>query len=186
MSKKIIIIAILLVVALVGAAIFGRSRVKLTIDPDSTVQTINVSVNGGSLQPLPATVHLRFGKHQLVFSGPGAEIWEQPVRVWPPFPRTIPITLGEPELPGIEKYLENPYLGFFPREADDYRIEATTASENNEVKIIKLTIIAIHHFEGPQDGQAYIDERDIAVNAAKKWLKDNGVPDSIPIEVTDE
>ncbi len=186
MRKNIIVIVILLVVGLTGAAIFGRSRVSLKVDPTSAILKFDVAVDGGEPQPMPATLRLRFGKHSLVFSAPDAEVWEQDVRAWPPFPRTLTIALGEPELPGLEKYLEAPYLGLFPYEGDDYKIVATTLSEGEKVTIAKLTIVVTHRFQGPQDGQAYIDERNAAADTAKKWLKEQGVPDTIPVEVTDQ
>lgn len=184
-KTKILVISGLVLVVFVTILFVTRSTIRLTVAPDSQITSINVAVDGGNPQALPTSLRLRVGKHYLVFSGPDAEPWEMRIRVWPPFPKTLPITLGTPELPGLEKFLEIPYLGLFPQEGSDYQIDAATAVEGEKVTIVSLTITAIHRFEGPQDGQAYIDERNVAVTAAKKWLKDNGVPDSIPITVVD-
>lgn len=183
--RLILIVATILAVLWLGLLIFSRSNVRLAVHPDSQLTAIRVSANSQTAIDLPATIRLRTGKHELVFSGPGGEAHRREVWVIPPFPRHLQISLGVPELPGLDQYLDVPYLGLFPYQSDDFEIIATTSSQNGEIAIIALTIFAIHHFEGPEDGQAYVDERNIAVSAAKKWLKDQGVPETIPIEIKD-
>jgi hypothetical protein len=74
-----------------------------------------------------------------------------------------------------------PYLELFPHETIDYLISAT---HNNE-SITAITISVKHRFTTPKDGKSYIEERDIVATAAKNWLKERGVPGSIPVTIID-
>lgn len=76
---------------------------------------------------------------------------------------------------------KDPVYGLFPHESGDFTIRAELTA--NQQAIEKLIIVPFFHFSSPDEKALRKDECDLAVAGAKKWLKQQSIPSSIPVEV---
>lgn len=188
-KAKLVIVGIL--IAIIGLVylfiyLFVPTSVTVTISPGSTVKSnIEFTIDAGSPIQAPATVKVRAGSRIFAFSTPGnSSVNYQRIRIWPMIKYNISGSVGDEELPGLNKFLSNPYIQLFPYKTIDYNIEATQSVDNSTLS--KIVITVFHRFSSPSQTTQYASERDLAVTAAKKWLTTNNIPNTIPITVIDQ
>lgn len=72
---------------------------------------------------------------------------------------------------------------YFPYETAEYKIEATLDySDIKNPKVASYVITVSHRFFSPSDSE-YAQEREAAVESAKQWLSDKGLPTDLPITI---
>lgn len=147
--------------------------------------TVTVDQNKQS-QPLPATVKLRAGHHRLVITPTNklTQIDEVNPFVWPFSSQTITVTPTEGDLPGARGAAENPYISFFPRITDTYRLEGEYTDDLSKLTAVDLTIY--HQANISTNPGAYQAERDQAIGDAKAYLASVKVPSTIPLVISDQ
>jgi hypothetical protein len=172
-----------------------KGELEVVVSADSPIKENivgSVSINK-SLKTLsvPSTIKLTPGTYTLFAVGENTEVFSQEIKVSYNKKSTVEVSLKENPSNALtgenvseEELAQIPYFSLFPEITGDYTI---TASLNDErTAINKITIAVFHHFASKSEPDFYAQERNTLANAAKEWLRDQGVPESIPVEVTDQ
>lgn len=169
------------VVATVSEESAIKDGVKITFSADKYKKAYNV----------PGSIKLRPGTYTAIAYSDKSALFQQEVIVRNGQEVALVVSLLEnpnntlpganPDIEAVEKI---PYYKLFPHVTGDYRIEALLSEGRTQIGKLRITVI--HHFASPTETELYQSERDIALTAAKKWLADNNIPDTIEQEVVDE
>jgi len=183
--------AITLIVVVVMAVInFRPAKLIISLDPKSEV-TSEVTATLSSEKDriphsLPATIKTRPGKLYVTAWGPKSEPFNQEIVLKPGEKRELIINLKLQG--GAGENTEVPFDSLFPYESGDYRLRAEIGEvSGSKTKQITKIIASIHYrFADPNDPKSIEAERNLIVTEIKEWLKNRGVPNSIPLEVSNE
>ncbi|MBI4948412.1 hypothetical protein HY844_02580 [Candidatus Berkelbacteria bacterium] len=189
-TKKLLLILGVVVVAFIAILIFGRGTVIFEVSKNNKFNSGMVASFSHDKyknpKSIPVTVKLRPGRHTVEFKASGAQTYIEKVWVLPFSQKTVLVEFAEDEIPNRSDIDEIPYISLFPKETGDYLITVEITGEVGSRKAKEITIWVLHRFTSPSDGQLYINERNQAVNEAKKWLKQNNIPSNIPIIITEK
>lgn len=198
MNKRTVVAAVLGVVLVVGLVLIWRrpGRLEVSLSAESPVKDgVELYLSYERYQTahtLPYSVELQPGRYELYLSATNAVPTRQKVLVRPggSTKATVRLERFEPNgeqteiTPTDEEVDNNPYFKLFPYYDSLFEVRAELdRDEEGKLTIKGLTIIP-HVAPAPTDTEQDIQkQKEANIAAAKAWLKDNGVPDSIPIEV---
>jgi hypothetical protein len=135
---------------------------------------------------VPGKISLRRGSYLISALGTNSAEFRTEVKISSGKETSLVIKLSKNPtdlLEGSSEQKNISYLNLFPIQKNDWRIEAVL--DSNKTHISKL-IISVYHQITPDEPGYYSEERSFIVNNAKEWLKTNGIPEDIPIEISDE
>ena len=194
--KTINIIFLAIAAVAVGVAIYfiftlSRGTLNVTIDNNSPVKTnVHFWLSKDNFQKqysAPSKVSLTKGAYTISATGDSSAEFRTTFTVTAKQQTNVSITLSlnpDNHLGGTSDNPSTvPYYNLFPHDGGDYRLDAVL--DDKQSAISKITATVLHQIT-PDQTKFYTEERDVMVNAAKKWLSDNGVPDTIPVEVIDQ
>lgn len=192
--KILIGLAVALFVGVIYLTGWFLSTVPLgiTIDSNSSILTDLVVTTSKDqhkkIHKLPYATRVKPGDYTITAWGNGSAITTKNITVSKGEKNIFSLLFEDSSGENFTKLFQDsgdakiiPFQNLFPYETADYLISADDDGE----KIIKITIAAKHRFTKPGDGASYIEERDIVVAGAKKWLADQALPKDITVAIKD-
>lgn len=190
-SIKWLVIAVGIVVVLIINFILSTSTVRIVASNNSwTTKNLYITTSRDGhtkLHKLPYTTRLKNGEYSITAWGVDTAVQTRNIKV-NNVPQTVEIDFRKIE---GEDYLDlyglppstNPYSEMFPHSTVEYEIKANyTVNSNNKFEIASYVITVSHRFFSPSDSE-YAQEREAAVESAKQWLSDKGLPTDLPITI---
>ena len=186
---------VIIVIAIAGIAYLiswfsSTVAIKVTIFPDSEIKTGLVATTSKDghkkLHKLPYSTRVKPGEYTVTAWGNGSSIETGVIKAERGGVNSLVLRFTANSGDSLERLFSNeetyvPLLNLFPYETVNYLITAT----DNGKEITSINIAAKHRFTNPNDVEAYKEEREIVVELAKKWLKENNVPETIETTITD-
>lgn len=167
--------------------LFGSATVSIPL-PEG-VESALVTIEGRKINKieakLPVELRLRSGLYLITANSQGFEPHVSRVRVISGWNKIIKIELSHQEFDDLHEIVDVPYLELFPYITGDFELQAILddTEPGQRKRIAKIQLTVFHRFMSPSDGELYEEEFRMAFEAAKQYLRDNHVPDNIPLEV---
>lgn len=190
-TLNIIYIAIAVVVVGVGvylAFTLSRGTLNVTIDDNSLVKNnVHFWISKDNFQKqysVPGKVSLNKGNYTISALGENSAEFRTDFTITAKQQTNIVLSLDVNPQNNLEGTTDGqpsaPYYSLFPHDTGEYLLEATLNEDQSAISKITLTI----YHQIPNDQTTFFNEEtDLVTNTAKKWLSNNGVPDTIPVEI---
>lgn len=200
MSKRLLV-PIALVALTLGFIIFFSTQKGTLVAELNTLSTVRDDVKlyiankkyPGGLD-LPLSTAIRPGKYEIIVLAPGAVEFRETIVIRSGQTTKLSVTLtkdtqyiDQQEItPSSEELANNKYLNLFPYTAKNFSISAKLSRDEN--KNIIIDRITITPFLPVSAGGGFNPlevkrAKEQYVNEARAWLKEQGVPDSIPTTI---
>ena len=185
MNKTIKIIIGIIALSVVLYLIYHLVPGKLSVvyDTNSPIKDgIKYSLNTDSYTKqydIPTINQLKSGTYHINAQGTNTNIFSNDFKISPFLTTTVKVSI-DIKSPGELI----PYYNNFPYVTGDYRADINVEKKDNTWLTSKITI-TLYLTSASGDPQVLQDaEKSTKTDEAKKWLKDIGVPDDIPVETT--
>jgi len=169
-----------------------NTGLRIIIDPKSEIkEDIKVTILGKKRsvnRTAPSRVSLAPGSYVVIANSPNSLPWQEKVRV--NFGRVSAVNITLYQSPDNEiadqetnpSFESSPYLKILPHFDELFEAQGIYEQKNGTVELTKIIITLNLSLTSIEPEEIKNLERERAIAAAKQWLVDNNIPDSIVIE----